>query len=268
MISLAHIIHPVIVKKSSDLNIAQPITFETMRVAQEFAKKKAKIKLYAIQYQDEKKISLPRTFIRVPDLTRSVANIKNFIKQRKLALIKDILDLLYKKSNADYLIYTNVDIALQPYFYKSVKNIIEKNGYDAFIINRRTITEKYKKINDIPLMYAEVGEKHKGWDCFVFKRDLYPKFDLGTGMIGQGWIGRILLSNMILHSKNFKIFEDFHLTFHIGNDKSWKNDDYRDYQEHNVRECKAILKKYEEENGSLDRKIMPGNFLNLEQNIN
>jgi hypothetical protein len=36
MIWIAHIINPVDVGVSSDLFIAQPITFETMRVAREF----------------------------------------------------------------------------------------------------------------------------------------------------------------------------------------------------------------------------------------
>ena len=37
MNSIAHIIHPVMVKPPSDLIIAQPVTFETMRIAREFA---------------------------------------------------------------------------------------------------------------------------------------------------------------------------------------------------------------------------------------
>jgi len=38
MISLAHIIHPVITDNSSDLKVAQPVTFATMKAASEFAR--------------------------------------------------------------------------------------------------------------------------------------------------------------------------------------------------------------------------------------
>jgi len=41
-----------------------------------------------------------------------------FRARRKLALIKDIMDILYESGGADYMIYTNADIPLQPYFYQ------------------------------------------------------------------------------------------------------------------------------------------------------
>jgi len=37
MIKIAHMVNPVLVKASSDLHIAQPITFESMRIAQQQA---------------------------------------------------------------------------------------------------------------------------------------------------------------------------------------------------------------------------------------
>ena len=45
MISIAHIVNPVKVNKSSDLFIAQPIVFETMRTAAEFAKDHRKMSI-------------------------------------------------------------------------------------------------------------------------------------------------------------------------------------------------------------------------------
>ena len=38
MLKIAHIINPAKIKKTSDLYLAQPVTFETMRIAKEFAK--------------------------------------------------------------------------------------------------------------------------------------------------------------------------------------------------------------------------------------
>lgn len=103
MISFAHIINPVQVNETSDLSTAQPITFETMRIARQFAQGTEDVELYAIQYQDEARILLPDCFRRVPDLTRSVIDIKTFNKKRKLPFIKDILDALFETADpADY----------------------------------------------------------------------------------------------------------------------------------------------------------------------
>ena len=264
MLPIAHIINPVITDNTSDLVVAQPITFETMRIAGEFAQKTAAadVKLIAVQYHDEKWVPLPGCFTRVPGLTRSVADIKTFKKRKKLALIKDILDALYEAGSADYMIYTNVDIALQPYFYLTVSRIVEQ-GYDAFIINRRTIPDHYCCLEDLPFMYAEPGEKHKGWDCFIFHRSLYPRFELGETCIGTGWFGRVMLTNMACFARQFKVFEELHLTFHIGNEKTWKTPQFEDYTEHNQAECKRILLDFDKKYGPFRRDQIPGHFLTL-----
>ncbi|MDQ1355488.1 MAG: hypothetical protein QG657_5798 [Acidobacteriota bacterium] len=260
--NIAHIIHPVIVPSTSDLVIAQPITFETMRTAREFVSNRVdvNVELYAVQYCDEECISLPGSFIRTRDLTRSVADVGVFRKKRKLALIKDILDILYASCDADYLIYTNVDIALQPYFYQVVADII-RQGHDAFIINRRTIPGHYKSIEEIPLMYAEIGDKHPGWDCFVFGRELYPRFRLGNACIGTDWIGRMMIANMVPLAKQFKVFQDLQMTFHIGDDRVWQTNEFSDYAEHNKEECRKILEEFDKKYGPFDRKGLPGRFL-------
>lgn len=265
-IKIAHIIHPVVTAPTSDLVIAQPITFETMRIAQEFARNagdrvnRVNVELYAVQYFDEERIPIPGNFIRTRDLTRSVYDVGTFRAKRKLALIKDIFDILYESSKADYLIYTNVDIALQPYFYLTIADIINQ-GYDAFIINRRTIPGHYSSIEEIPLMYAETGEKHPGWDCFIFKRTLYPKFMLGNACIGTDWIGRIILSNMASLAKQFNVFTDLQMTFHIGNSRVWQTNEFSDYAEHNKEECRKTLVKFDKMYGPFDRKGLPGRFL-------
>jgi hypothetical protein len=262
IIKIAHIIHPGIVAPTSDLVIAQPITFETMHTAQKFTGNRADInvQLYAVQYADEERIPLPGSFIRTHDLTRSVVDAGNFRVKRKLALIKDILDILYESCDADYLIYTNVDIALQPYFYQVAADFI-RQGFDSFIINRRTIPGHYKSIEDIPLMYAEIGEKHPGWDCFIFKRELYPRFLLGNACIGADWIGRVMLTNMATLATQFKVFTDLQMTFHIGDGRVWQTNEFSDYAEHNKEECRKTLVEFDKKYGPFDRKGLPGRFL-------
>ncbi len=85
IIKIAHIIHPVIVAPTSDLVIAQPITFETMHAAQAFAGTRGdvKVQLYAVQYFDEERFPLPKSFIRTRDLTRSVVDVGAFRVKRK-----------------------------------------------------------------------------------------------------------------------------------------------------------------------------------------
>jgi hypothetical protein len=249
MIHIAHVIHPGVFDPESDLCRAQPITFQTMRAAREFARGTVKVEMHAVQFQDEARVDLGQGFVRVPDLTRSVMDVKTFKKTRKLALIKDILDLLHAAcDNADYLIYTNVDIALQPHFYSSIAQIIGQ-GHDGFVINRRTIPAHYAAIADIPLMYAEVGESHPGYDCFVFRRETYPQFKLGVICIGTAWIGRALLANMVVHSTKFKEFKNKHLTFHVGDSQAWRHGDYDDYFQENRNEFLRIFRELESEKG-------------------
>ena len=222
MRKIAHIVHPVVVDPSSDLVVAQPITFETMRIACEFARSQVDVQLFAIQYQDEERLPLPGCFTRLPDIIRSSRNLEAFKSDRKLALIKDILNPLYNATDADYLIYTNVDIAVLPYFYLTAAKIASQ-GYDGFIINRRTISNRYSQIEEIPAMFAEVGETHPGSDCFVFTRENYEKFLLGNVVIGCEFIGLTLRTNLAVFSKKFEHFRDLHLTFHIGDDRVWLN---------------------------------------------
>ena len=240
MRKIAHIINPIIVPPSSDLYIAQPITFGSIKSAREEAVNQVDIQLFSAQFEED--ISLiPSFFTQTPNLDRSILDFGNFEKTKKLPLIKDILDRLYRNTNAEYLIYTNVDIALQPHFYIEVNKLIDR-GYDAFVINRRTISAKFKSIDELPQMYEDHGKKHPGYDCFIFKRELYPKFKLGRVVIGTNRIGLTLITNLISYSRKMKIFEDLHLTFHIGEERSWRNSIYDDYIQFNLAEYLAISK--------------------------
>lgn len=158
---------------------------------------------------------------------------------------------MYAADSADYFIYTNADIALQPFFYQTVSSIIA-SGYDSFVINRRTISAHYEQDEDIPLMYSEIGESHPGYDCFIFRRDIYPLFKLGSVCIGTAWIGRALVANMVAYSNKFKEFRDAHLTFHIGDSMQWRQEEYSDYFQENQKEYLKIFKQLEPERGEFE----------------
>jgi hypothetical protein len=253
MRQIAHIINPFRVEKSSDLFVAHHITFETMKIAREFAREQVDVTLLSTQYPDDRSI-VPEGFRLTPELDRSILDIGTFQKKLKLPLIKDILDRLYESTDADYLIYTNVDIALMPYFYSSVSKIID-DGYDAFVINRRTTSDKYKSIDEIPFMYAEIGESHKGYDCFVFERNAYPRYKFGSVCIGMAWVGRTLLANLLAYASQFKELKNEHLTFHIGNERSWKSNEYADYTTHNRNQYLKIIASLEAELGEFEPNV-------------
>jgi hypothetical protein len=256
---MAHIVNPVLVDESSDLFVAQPITFETMRSAQAFAGGWVEVELFTTQYPEDHPI-IPEGLRRTPDIEKSVMDYGSFQKSRRLPLLKQILDRLYQATEAEYLIYTNVDIALLPHFYVTVDQMLD-DGYDAFVINRRTISDRYASVEQIPLMYAEIGESHRGWDCFIFRRDLYPRFRLGSVCVGAARVGLALLSNMVAYADSFREFRDEHLTFHIGNERGWLNRAYADYDEHNTRQLMEILGDLESEAGPFGRDTIPGSFL-------
>ncbi len=236
---ITHLVNPVQVRPSSDLFKAQPVTFETMKRAKAFAAEHIDVDLVTTQYPEDH-IIIPSYFAIAPDLERSVMDVGSFQKERKLPLIKDLLERAVAFSpDADFIVYTNVDIALQPHFYLFIKQQIEA-GLEAFVINRRTIPAHFD-LHNLAEAYSAIGDKHPGFDCFVIKRELISKFRLGTISIGANWIGRTVFANLLVHCKKKKLFEDEHLTFHIGEDGAWLVSDFSEFDLHNKAQLYQIL---------------------------
>ena len=250
MYKLNHIINPVNVSEASDLFVAQPVTFETMRRAQQFAANEVKVNLVTTQYPEDHSI-IPDFFIKTKDLDRSILDVGSFKKERKLPLLKDILNRVFDyDSQTDYIIYTNVDIAVQPHFYAFVNQKI-KEGHDAFIINRRTISNHYT-ITTLAEAYTDYGEAHPGYDCFIFKKEIYTKFNLENICIGAAYVGLALYLNLRLFSQSFSEINDKHLTFHIGNDKIWKEESNNQFEKFNKAEFKKIKDSFESDYSSIN----------------
>lgn len=213
---IAHIINPVKVSTSSDLYVAQPVTFRTMLKAKADSAHRDNILQYVVGYEEDVSV-FPEGFKVLPFLQRSIMDFGDFTKTRTLPLIHDILNSL-TDVDADYLIYTNVDIALMPCFYDYVYDKLS-SGSDSMIINRRVIGA----LQTDALMYADVGQPHPGYDCFVFRKALLPKFILGHTCIGANWIGRIMYCNLLVFSEQLEVIKDAHVSFHIGEDGAWLN---------------------------------------------
>jgi hypothetical protein len=256
MVKIAHIVNPVAVSPKSDLFVAQPIVFESMRVAKQIANQQGIfVEQYAAQFPEDEVFSqqyLPTT----PNLQRSILDLGSFKISRKLPLLVDILDRLYRVSeDCDYLVYSNVDITLMPYFYVTIAQLTQQ-GYDALVVNRRTIPAKYNQPSSLALMYAEVGKKHAGHDCFIFRREAYPNYRLENVIIGASLVGVTLLVNLICNAQKFKEFTNLHLTFHLGDDQAWRSTDLDDYTHHNLVETNKVVDFYVNQNRLVEHQLI------------
>jgi len=212
-VSIAHIINPVGVSSAHPLFAIQQITFESILKAKTFSALR-NIELFTVQYSEDREI-IPADFTILPDLTRSVLDENTFSKQRKLPIVVDILTALQQHAQADYFVFTNMDIGLMPSFYESIFREIE-HGHDAILITRRRISKGYTTISQLPDIYADLGKPHPGYDTFVFKRNLLEKFVLDKICVGIPFLEVSLLHNLIAFSTNLKLIDRAHLTFHIG----------------------------------------------------
>lgn len=211
---VAHIINPFVADPSSDLYTAQPITFESMLQARQHVKGIMEVELLAAHFEEDTSV-VPSGFQKAKALDRSVLSRHTFQKPVRLPLISDILQRLYEGSDADYLIYSNVDIGLYPGFYTRVNELIHE-GYDAFIINRRRLEARYAEPSQLPDIYRDEGRRHPGFDCFVFHRSLFPKLKLEGICIGVPFIEIAFSQNLFALAKRFTLIENEQLTFHIG----------------------------------------------------
>lgn len=238
MNSLAHIINPFKAEPHSDLYSAQPITFESIRKAKDKAEGIINVELLTAQFAEDAEL-IPKYFRKTSHLSRSVIDVEGFEKKIKLPLLSDILEKLFKESNADYLIYSNVDIGLYEDFYIKVNEFINQ-GYDAFIINRRRLKNTYSKASDLPVIYLDKGKTHPGFDCFVFHRSIYPKLKLENICIGVPFVEISFSQNLFAFSKNFRLFDTEYLTFHIG-EEIFKKRTPKEYFNFNRQQFRKII---------------------------
>ena len=241
-----HLINPVTVADpSSDLHAAQPVTIAAISDARAFAAASgsAAVHLAAVMFPEDR-AALPAGFELLPDLERSVLDTSRFQTSRKLPLIGDLISRAVDAADrvgADWIIYSNVDIAPMPDFYSAIAALLAR-GYDAFSINRRTIRADWPGgVSDLPLMRAEVGTPHPGRDCFVFAREAARAFDCGDACVGADFVGKVLAANAVRHSRRYADLQDLHLTFHLGDDRRWLSPEHQEYSEHNRRELASVL---------------------------
>lgn len=212
--SILHIINPVKVSETSDLFFAQPITFESLKNAKKYAKFSESITLATTQFEEDKTI-IPEGFLQLSNLQRSILDLNSKFKGKKLPLIVDILNKSKEFVLCDYIVYTNMDIGVLPQFYDVLYSYISQ-GHDAVVVNRRRVSSKFKNVEDLPLIYSELGDSHPGFDCFLFKKELLEKFIFEDICIGIPFLEVSFLHNLFSFAEKPQFVPDIHLTFHLG----------------------------------------------------
>jgi hypothetical protein len=176
---------------------------------------------------------IPQGFSPAAPLQRTIADLHKFQVPRRLPLLFDILDAAAAQANpAGYLIYTNSDICLNPDFYIAVRSLLNM-GFDALIINRRTVGNIDQYASNPHLAAADIGAKHPGFDCFVFPTQWISKFLKTESCIGANWVMRPLLYNLVAFGSRVLIARDMHLTYHYGDDRAAGAAAFNDYTAHN-----------------------------------
>lgn len=243
-ISFCHIINPFPCPDDSEHGIASKITYESLRVAVDSAQQNGlHVEVRAVVLPgDEIAIKAPASLGGY--LSRTIQDIHPLLPKRLYPLIADILRIGADTSNSDYLIFTNMDIAVQPDFYLQLHEIIEKR-FEAgtpFTVYRRNIPSHYSNLEQLPEMYRESGEIAYGYDCFVFPRSFAADLDLGNCCNGAAHFDYLLFIALDAIS-GFKVkrINDLPLTFHIGNDIAWSSQ--INYIEHNLKESLAAIQR-------------------------
>ncbi len=243
-ISFSHIINPFSAPPGSEHGTASKITFASLRRAVEEARRAGMVvEVRAVVLPgDEHAIEPPASLSQL--LTRTVQNVRTLRPVRPLPLISDILNKGADGACGDYLIFTNMDIAVQPHFYIGLRDLVlNRFTYGVpFIVYRRNIDSRFKRVEQLSEMYTAEGVLAYGNDCFVFPSAYVRQLDLGNCCIGSGHFDDLLFMALdAISGFRMECVGNVALTFHIGNEIDWVR--HIDYIEHNLREALAAIRR-------------------------
>lgn len=234
-----HLVNPFTPKTGSEHENAQRVTFECIRHARRCFEE-GSVEVVSVVFPEDAAV-VPGDFVCASVLTRSIADLIE--SPRRLPLLFDILDAPLPGGEAaedDYIIYTNIDIAPMPSFYRFVHEVAIR-GFDAFAINRRTVDAQIGTGSDFGMMHCEIGTPHPGTDCLVFRRAFLDKFVKSECCLGVTAVMKSLLYNLAAVSKQMVIFKDAHATFHLGDDRQWSDPAFQPLSDHNKSEAVRVV---------------------------
>lgn len=228
---LLHIVNTYRTAPDSTESHIHRATFATLHAAREFSAGHQRVTFCSVQFPEDREL-VPDLFRKTADLQRSVLDCGSFRVPRRLPLVFDILENgIAAGGDCDYVVFTNTDINLMPYFYDCIARVLD-SGFEAVVVNRREIPGFSLDPAELPVMYADCGVLHPGFDCFVFPAGLYRRFIPNEACVGAGLVMRGLLYNLVAHARTL-LLRDCHLTFHLGQDRAWQAAEFADYTAHN-----------------------------------
>jgi hypothetical protein len=96
-----------------------------------------------------------------------------------------------------------------------------------------------------------------GFDCFVLRRELINRLNLGAVCLGAGAADLPLVLSLVKLARPFVVLADAHLTFHIGDEQAWQHERLNAYAEHNNRQVVACAERLEQEHGPFEPSECP-----------
>jgi len=228
-VRIVHIISPYVVDTCDapfcPVDQEQSLVMGSMLRA---AEKSRRPVLLAAATLPEDAAAAPPDFIRL-SLTRSAATEYTNTKYnttKELPFIQDIFDGLRNSDiQYDYVIYTNADIILHEDFYNIVRKQIWA-GYDFFQINRQTVIggninskgDPYT-VQDLDEIFASQElQLHEGTDCFVIRRNIFEKVDMGNLFLGTPPFANMLQLQTSYYATKARRFGSLQLKaiYHLG----------------------------------------------------
>jgi hypothetical protein len=239
-VRIRHVVPTVGASAPPQLQQVQQITIESIERSVAFTRPEFDVEAFSVHFHDEVVVSGGLT--DCPSLQRSILDLGNFAIPRRLPLLADVLAALDDPSEYDVAVYTNADIAVQPYFYELIGELMA-SGYDAISITRRTVHPPFGS-TAAPVLAAQVGTPHPGHDCFVMRSSIVEQLDVGEVALGVRYVGRAFLWALQLAAPRYRTFGDLHGTFHVGDDRAWSDARLDDYLEHNTQAVTQVVRRH------------------------
>lgn len=228
---IRHVVNTIGSSARPDLLVEQDRVLHSIRRAVATLPPEIEVEVVAVRFPDD---PLPHEWlVDGPPLERSVLDLGDFPGRGRLPLLVDLLRGFSSTVGSpwDLGLFTNIDIVLQPTFYEFVADL-HRSGFDAFTVNRRTVEPPHADAS-FAEMAAAISEAHPGHDCFVFTPQVLHSVDVDDVCVGVPGVGLALLLGLALGAERFRLVNDAHVTFHVGNDRPWMSPSFDRLTEHN-----------------------------------
>jgi hypothetical protein len=215
MTKIAHVVNPVKIDQESEFFKIQKSTLQSIEIARTHSDPNDEIDLWYVQgYLENFNLTNPWNILG--SLSRNISSQNSDLASRNLPVFQDIIDIINQKlSNYDIVIYSNMDIAVLPFFYDFISHAYQLD-HDAIVINRRRISSQFINEKSITNSFVEIGKSHPGFDCFALSPSIYKKLNFESICLGIPFFEVSMIHQIAVYSRNPYWVLDKHLTFHFG----------------------------------------------------